>query len=399
MSAKDRRIAELRNEIDEVSVSETLKLLDQGAKIIDVREESEISTGSPKSAIRVGRNYLEVTVEEFLPEMNQMVLVMCASGLRSLFAAESLLRLGYKNVKSVKGGFNAWKDAGLPFEIPRVLTGEQRTRYERHLLIPEVGTVGQLRLLDSRVLLIGAGGLGCPAGLYLAAAGVGTIGIIDHDVVDRSNLQRQVLHNEERIGVPKVVSAKAALEALNSSINIVTHQLHLNAANVDEIFSNYELVIDGSDNFSTRYLVNDACVQHGLPCVHGSIYRFEGQVSVFWPGRENSPGPCYRCIFPEPPPPELAPSCAEAGVLGLLPGTIGILEATEAVKILLGIGEPLVGRMILYDALMATFTELQVSRNPECQCCGSKRQFSGYEEIGEVCQVVSTDETEVKISA
>jgi molybdopterin/thiamine biosynthesis adenylyltransferase len=285
---------------------------------------------------------------------------------RSLFGAESLQQLGYENVWSMSGGFSGWKAAGLPWRIPQLLTPEQRRRYSRHLLIPEVGEEGQRKLLEAKVLLIGAGGLGAPAALYLAAAGVGTIGVVDDDVVDDSNLQRQVIHTTDRVGIPKVESARQTIEALNPDVNVVTHEVRLYKENVLDIFAQYDIILDGTDNFATRYLINDACVLLDKPNVHGSIFRFEGQATTFVVGE----GPCYRCLFPTPPPPELAPSCAEAGVLGLLPGTIGIIQATEVVKLILGIGTPLIGRLLTYDALEMEFRELRLSRDADCPMCG-----------------------------
>jgi adenylyltransferase/sulfurtransferase len=301
-----------------------------------------------------------------VPDKGRPVVLYCAGGARSAFAAKALEELGYADVASVAGGFGAWKGAGLPWDVPRTLTADQRRRYGRHLTLPEVGEAGQRRLLDAKVLLVGAGGLGSPAALYLAAAGVGTLGIVDADVVDDSNLQRQVIHATDRVGTPKVESARTAIEALNPDVTVVPHRTRLAKENALELLAPYELVVDGSDNFATRYLVNDACVLLGKPNVHGSIFRFEGQATVFAAGR----GPCYRCLFPEPPPPELAPNCAEAGVLGLLPGVIGLLQATEAAKLILGIGEPLIGRLLVYDALRADFRELKIDRDPDCPICG-----------------------------
>jgi molybdopterin/thiamine biosynthesis adenylyltransferase len=294
------------------------------------------------------------------------VLVYCAGGVRSAFAAQTLQELGYTDVSSVVGGFNRWKDEGRPWSTPRSLTAEQRNRYQRHLLLPEVGEAGQLKLLDSKVLLLGAGGLGSPAALYLAAAGVGTLGIIDMDVVDASNLQRQVLHNMDRIGERKVDSAKKTLTAMNPDVDVVTYDTRLGADNILDIIDGYDLIVDGTDNFPTRYLVNDASLLKRIPVVHGSIFRFEGQVTVFDPYN----GPCYRCFVPEPPPAELAPSCAEAGVLGVLPGIVGSIQAIEAIKVLLGLGDPLIGRLLAYDALEETFRTFRMRRDPACPACG-----------------------------
>jgi sulfur-carrier protein adenylyltransferase/sulfurtransferase len=289
-------------------------------------------------------------------------------------AADLLQELGYKNVISMAGGFNRWKDSGKPWTTPASFTPDQAQRYSRHLLIPEVGDEGQQKLLKSKVLLIGAGGLGSPAAFYLASAGVGTLGIVDSDVVDLTNLQRQILHTTERIGESKVSSAKQTLEALNPDVKIVGYEERLSAANIDRIIEGYDVVIDGADNFPTRYLLNDASVKHRIPVVHGSIFRFEGQVTVFKPFE----GPCYRCLFPEPPPAELAPSCAEAGVLGVLPGVIGSIQATEAIKLLLEIGDPLVGRYLLYDALEGSFREVRLRRDPECPMCGEHPTITDY---------------------
>ncbi len=385
MIARQRRLAELRSTVPEVTVEQAFDLQHQGAILIDVREPDEVAAGSPVGAERIVRGFLELEIENRIPDLDQKVLVMCAGGNRSLFASRDLQELGYGDVSSVAGGYNGWKNRGLPVNIPRVLSQQERERYGRHLTIPEVGEEGQVRLLDSKVLMVGAGGLGSPAAFYLAAAGVGTLAIVDDDVVDRSNLQRQILHTDDRVGTPKVESARATLIALNPSVNVLTHQIRLTSANVDELFAGYDVVIDGSDNFATRYLVNDACVKLGIPNVHGSIFRFDGQVSVFWPAYDKRRGPCYRCLFPEPPPADMAPSCAEAGVLGVLPGVIGTLEAIEAVKILLGAGDPLVGRLMVYDALHQRFTELKVEHNPECPRCGDGPVETEYVDYAVMC--------------
>ena len=385
MSRSNRRLEELRASIPELTPERAHALALEGAALVDVREPDEVAQGSPLGALRIVRGFLELRIEDAVPESDTPVLVMCAGGVRSLFAAEDLKRLGYSDVRSVVGGFNAWKEAGLPVEVPRVLDGAERERYGRHLLMPEVGEQGQVTLLESRVLLVGAGGLGSPAALYLAAAGVGTLGIVDDDVVDRSNLQRQILHRDSRVGTPKTRSAAQTLGELNPDVNVVEHALRLDSSNVEEVFSGYDVVVDGADNFPTRYLVNDACVKLGIPNVHGSIFRFDGQVSVFYPRYEGRRGPCYRCLFPQPPPPELAPSCAEAGVLGVLPGVVGTLEAIEAIKLLLGIGDPLVGRLLVYDALAQRFTELEVEPNPECALCAEGAEFPGYIDYQHFC--------------
>ncbi len=384
-AAKDSRLAELKAIIPEVPPAEAVKLQEQGAAVLDVREADEISQGSPVGAYRLGRSYLELRVEDAIPDKRRTVLVMCGGGARSLFAAEAVMKLGYKDVRSVSGGFSRWKNDSQPFEIPRVLDASARERYSRHLLMPEVGESGQLQLMDSKVLLIGAGGLGSPAAFYLAAAGIGTLGVVDDDVVDRSNLQRQILHTEARIGTPKVVSARESLEALNPAVKVVEYQVRLDSSNVDDIFTGYDVIVDGSDNFPTRYLVNDACVKLNIPNVHGAVYRFEGQVSVFWPAWKERRGPCYRCLYPEPPPAEMAPSCAEAGVLGILPGVIGLLQAVETIKIVLAIGDPLVGRMLYYDALRAQFTEFKLDANAECSYCGEGVPFPGYVDYEQLC--------------
>ena len=334
--------------------------------ILDVREADEYQQGAIAGAIHIPRGYLELRIEQEVANREQPIVLYCAGGVRSALAAASLQELGYLNVTSLAGGFNGWKNAGLPFETPRTLNDSQRNRYSRHILIPEVGEAGQLKLLDSKVLLIGAGGLGSPAALYLAAAGVGTLGLVDSDVVDESNLQRQILHSVARVGQAKTSSARQAIEALNPEVKVVEHNERLVAENVLGIINRYDLIIDGADNFPTRYLLNDASLLARKPIVHGSIFRFEGQLTAFVPYQ----GPCYRCLFPEPPPPDMAPSCAEAGVLGVLPGIIGSLQASEAIKLLLGIGDPLVGRLLLFDALETSFRELKLRRNPECPACG-----------------------------
>jgi len=383
MKAKDRLLAELRASVHQVEPAEALRLQARGVPLVDVRDADEMSQGSPVGAHRVGRGRLELKIEEIAPDTTAPLLVMCNSGTCSLFATEDLRRLGYTDVRSISGGFTRWKNEGLPVEVPRGLDRDYRERYSRHLLMPEVGDAGQQRLLDSSVLIVGAGGLGSPAAMYLAAAGVGRIALVDHDVVDRSNLQRQILHTDARVGTPKIESARATLKALNPSVDVVGIGERLTSANVEHLFTGYDVIVDGTDNFPSRYLINDACVRLGLPNVHGAVYRFEGQVSVFWPAGGN--GPCYRCLFPEPPPPELAPSCAEAGVMGVLPGVIGLLQAVETVKILLNLGEPLVGRMLYYDALRARFSELGVARNPACPYCAEGAEFPGYVDYERFC--------------
>jgi molybdopterin/thiamine biosynthesis adenylyltransferase/rhodanese-related sulfurtransferase len=358
-------LTEVRKEIREIEPGEAEAMLGV-ATILDVREADEYAQGAIPGAVHLPRGSLEVQVEGVLPDKARPIVVYCAGGVRSALAAKALQDLGYGEVVSMIGGFNRWKDEGRNWAAPRVLDADQRNRYHRHLLLPEIGEAGQQRLLDAKVLMLGAGGLGSPAALYLAAAGVGTIGIVDMDVVDASNLQRQVLHNLDRVGERKVDSAKKALMSLNPDVNVVGYDMRLGADNVVELFEQYDLVVDGTDNFPTRYLVNDASLLTRTPVVHGSIFRFEGQVAVFDPYN----GPCYRCLVPEPPPPELAPSCAEAGVLGVLCGVIGSLEATEAIKMLLGLGDPLVGRLLAYDALEQAFRTFKVRRDPSCPACG-----------------------------
>ena len=375
----------VKRTIKEVTIDEAYSALqsDQPPLVVDVRERDEFEEGAIKDAVHVPRGYLELRIENVAPDRSRPIVLYCAGGVRSALAARSLEELGYENVSSLAGGFGAWKNAGLPYVVPRVLTDEQRLRYSRHLLIPEVGEAGQLKLLDARVLLIGAGGLGSPAGLYLAAAGVGTLGIVDTDTVDASNLQRQILHNTERIGRLKTESARETITALNPDVHVVEHRLRLSAENVLDVIADYDVIVDGADNFPTRYVLNDASVILGKPVVHGSIFRFEGQTTVFAPGQ----GPCYRCLFPEPPPAEMAPSCAEAGVLGVLPGIVGSLQAVEALKLILGIGEPLIGRLLLYDALETSFRELRLRRDPACPACGEQATIKTVEDIVFACPV------------
>ncbi len=336
------------------------------AVVLDVREPDEYEQGAIPGALHIPRGTLETSIEGRIPDKSAHVVVYCAGGTRSAFAAETMQELGYTDVASMIGGFNRWKDEGRQWSAPSSLTPDQRNRYQRHLLLPEVGVDGQLKLLDAKVLLLGAGGLGSPAALYLAAAGVGTLGIIDMDVVDASNLQRQILHNTDRIGERKVDSAKKTLTLMNPDVNVVTYDVRLGADNILEIIDGYDVIVDGTDNFPTRYLVNDASLLKRIPVVHGSIFRFEGQATVFHP----YVGPCYRCLLPEPPPAELAPSCSEAGVLGVLPGIVGSIQAVEAIKIILGIGDTLEGRLLAYDALEQSFRTFRVRRDPNCPACG-----------------------------
>src|ERR1051325_2060628 len=359
----------VKAEIREVDTEETAAARQRaGTVILDVREPEEHEQGAIPGSLHLVRGHLEGSIESRVPDKATPIIVVCASGARSAFAAKTLGELGYTDVASLAGGFNKWKDEGRGWAAPKNLTAEQRNRYQRHLLLPEVDIAGRQRLLDSKVLLLGAGGLGSPAALYLAAAGVGTIGIIDMDVVDESNLQRQILHNIDRLGERKVDSAKKTLTALNADVNVVTYDVRLGADNVLDIIDGYDVIVDGTDNFPTRYLVNDATLLKRIPVVHGSIFRFEGQATVFAPYE----GPCYRCMIPEPPPADLAPSCAEAGVLGVLPGIIGSIQAMEAIKLLLGLGDPLVGRLLAYDAEEESFRSFKVNRDPECPACGEK---------------------------
>lgn len=362
-------VNQVKKNIKEISVQELKQKMDKGSSslVIDVREPDETQNGVLPEAQVIPRGFLELKIENLEPNREREIVLYCAGGNRSALAAKSLNDLGYKHVSSMQGGYAAWQHAGFPIVQKKSLSADRLSRYARHLSMPEVGEAGQLKLLDSKVLLIGAGGLGSPAALYLAAAGVGTIGIIDNDVVDKSNLQRQILHDESWEGRSKVDSAIHHLKALNSDVKAVGHKVRLDRTNVLEIFSQYDFVLNGCDNFATRYLVNDACVFLKKPMIDGSIFRFEGQVTVFDPSKG---GPCYRCLYPVPPPPEMAPSCQEAGVFGVLPGIVGSLQAVEMIKLALNQGEPLIGRLLLYDALKQKFKELKVRRDKECPVCG-----------------------------
>lgn len=379
MSSPRELLNAAKSEIREIEPQEVAAHL-QDYTILDVREPDEYEQGAVPGAVHVPRGQLEFNVEGRIPDKNAHLAVYCAGGVRSAFAAKTLQDLGYTDVVSVIGGFNKWKDDGLTWSTPQTLSTDQRIRYHRHLLLPEVGEKGQMKLLESKVLMLGAGGLGSPAALYLAAAGVGTIGVIDMDVVDSSNIQRQVLHNMDRVGMRKVDSAKMTLTAMNPDLKVITYDTRLNADNILEIFDGYDIIVDGTDNFPTRYLVNDAALLKKIPVVHGSIFRFEGQATVF----EPYVGPCYRCMIPEPPPAELAPSCAEAGVLGVLPGIVGSIQAVETIKMLLKLGEPLVGRLLTYDALEQSFRNFKVRRDPACPACGDNAgpiQIIEYDEL------------------
>ncbi len=372
-------LRQVKAQIEEVDPADVLDLMHGGATIIDVRETEEVDKGKLPGAVHVARSYLETRIEGVQPDRDARVVLYCASGNRSAFGALTLMRdMGYARVESMTGGYTLWKDRGYPVEVPRALSPEQRDRYGRHLLLPEVGPEGQQKLLDAKVLCLGAGGLGSPVALYLAAAGVGTIGIVDDDVVDVSNLQRQVIHTTDRVGLPKVDSAEATIRALNPEVKVVKYETRLDASNIMEIIEGYDVIVDGVDNFPTRYLLNDATVRLGIPVVSAAILGFEGQLSVFKP----HDGPCYRCLFRQPPPAELAPSCGANGVLGVLPGTMGLLQATEVVKLVIGIGDPLIGRLLIYDALGTEFTELKVRRDPECPICSRDPQDIGDDELG-----------------
>jgi sulfur-carrier protein adenylyltransferase/sulfurtransferase len=383
MSTYRELLQQTRSEISEIDASHARDRIESGEPVVvDVREQDEWDEGHIPGAVHVPRGHLESRIERLAPDTSRPVVVYCSAGNRSAFAAKTLAELGYEDVVSLAGGFTDWKRNGFPVQLQGGLEAPQRARYSRHLLIPEVGEQGQLKLLDSKILLIGAGGLGSPASLYLAAAGVGRIGIVDADVVDESNLQRQIVHSTESLGEPKVESARRAVEALNPDVEVVAYKERLTSENIERILADgWDVIVDGADNFPTRYLVNDASVWHDIPVVHGSIYRFEGQVTVFKPHQ----GPCYRCLFPTPPPPELAPSCAEGGVLGVLPGVIGSLQASEALKLALGIGEPLIGRLLLFDALAATFDEVKLRRDPDCPVCGEHPTITEYVDYVEFC--------------
>jgi molybdopterin/thiamine biosynthesis adenylyltransferase/rhodanese-related sulfurtransferase len=373
-------LARTKQNIREIPPEEAEPRLGE-ATFLDVRELDEFEQGTIPDAVFIPRGHLESKAESNLGDKSKPVVVYCAGGTRSAFAAETLQQLGYEDVVSMAGGFGRWKNEGRPWVTPAVLNPEQRNRYGRHILLPEVGEAGQQKLLGSRVLLLGAGGLGSPAALYLAAAGVGTLGIVDMDVVDASNLQRQILHNMDRIGERKVDSAKKTLTELNPDVDVVTYDVRFGADNVLDILDGYDVVVDGTDNFPTRYLLNDASLLKRIPVVHGSIFRFEGQVTVFDPYN----GPCYRCLLPEPPPAELAPSCAEAGVLGVLPGIIGSIQALEAIKVVLELGDPLVGRLLAYDALEESFRTFKVRRDPNCPACGENAGEIVIAEYDDLC--------------
>jgi molybdopterin/thiamine biosynthesis adenylyltransferase/rhodanese-related sulfurtransferase len=372
-------LRQIKSRIDEVDPSAVREQIGNGAVIVDVRETEEFAAGHIPGAKHIPRSHLESRIEGAVADRSAHVILYCQSGNRSAWAARTMLDdLGYENVESMTGGITLWKDRGYQVEVPRTLTAEQRDRYSRHLLLPEVGIEGQQRLLDAKVLLLGAGGLGSPTALYLAAAGVGTLGIVDDDVVDVSNLQRQVIHSSERIGVPKVDSAEQTITALNPDVKVEKYPVRLGPDNIMDILPGYDIVVDGLDNFPTRYLLNDASVRLRIPVVSAAILGFEGQLSVFKP----FDGPCYRCLFPVPPPAELAPSCGANGVLGVLPGTMGLLQSTEVVKLILDEGEPLIGRLLMYDALAARVTEVRVRRDPDCPICSRDPDSITDDEMG-----------------
>ncbi len=372
-------LAATKKQIAEIDVAELRKLLGASAKVqlIDIREPDEYAQGFIPGALWIPRGHLESKIEDRVPNREGPIVLYCAAGNRSAFAARSLHELGYENAKSLAEGFGGWKRAGLEFETPIVLDREQQIRYSRHTLLPEVGEAGQTKLLGSKVLCIGAGGLGSPSALYMAAAGIGTLGVVDDDVVDLSNLQRQILHGTDRVGMAKVESAARTLGALNPDVKVVQHRTRVDRDNALELFGQYDLIVDGADNFQARYLTNDAALRLGKPVIHASIFRFEGQLTVF----SGDGRPCYRCLYPEPPPPEEAPSCAEAGVLGILPGVMGVLQATEAVKVLLGLGTSLAGRLLMFDALRMKFRELKLRADDGCPTCGPKVDRSAIELI------------------
>jgi molybdopterin/thiamine biosynthesis adenylyltransferase/rhodanese-related sulfurtransferase len=365
-----------RAAVREVSPAEAQALALDGALLLDVRDPAELLAGTAQRAVHVPRCDLEARITELAPDRQRTLLLLCASGRRSLLAAERLAALGYQDARSVSGGLERWRREGLPTTVPPGGNELDWERYARQLALPEVGVEGQRKLRAGRVLLVGAGGLGSPAALYLAAAGVGHLTLVDDDRVERSNLQRQILHADADAGRLKVDSGTDALRGLNPGVEVAGIGARVDASNARELLAGQHIVVDGSDNFATRYAVNDACVALGIPNVHGSVFRFEGQVSVFWPARPGDPGPCYRCLYPEPPPPELAPSCAEAGVLGVVPGIVGLLQASEALKLLIGVGTPLVGRLLQFDALRGRFDEFEVLRNRRCRCYGFGTQAS-----------------------
>jgi molybdopterin/thiamine biosynthesis adenylyltransferase/rhodanese-related sulfurtransferase len=376
-------IEEARRQVPEWTIDQVRERLGNGEDyfLLDVREKDEFRQGHLAGATSLSRGFLELHIEQVVPNKDRPIIAYCGGGTRSLLAAKQLREMGYRNVISMVGGYSAWKAAGYPWKQARQFSAEQLTRYSRHFLLSEVGEQGQAKLLDAKVLLVGAGGLGSPTAFYLAAAGVGTLGLVDHDVVDLSNLQRQILHTNDRIGVPKVESARQTLTALNPDIQVIAYQERLSSENVMRLIQDYDVIVDGCDNFPTRYLVNDACVMAGKPNVHGSIFQFEGQASVFYPGK----GPCYRCLFPEPPPPGAAPSCAEAGVLGVLPGLVGCVQALETIKLIVGAGKPLIGRMLYFDTLSMEVRIHKLHKDPKCPVCGPHPTVTKLIDYEEFC--------------
>jgi len=378
MATAAEPIEQVKERIDLIANTKAREEVEAGAKLIDVREPHEWDEAHLEGAIHVPQGELLDRIGEVAPDHSERIVLYCRTDNRSTRAADALRDLGYDNVSVMEGGIVDWQEDGLPVVAAKGLTSDQRMRYSRHTLLPEVGVEGQVKLLNSKVLLIGAGGLGAPSAFYLAAAGVGTIGIVDDDVVDESNLQRQVIHTTDRVGMPKTASAKASIEALNPDVKVVEHRTRLNAENILDIISDYDVLVDGADNFPTRYLLNDASVRLRKPVVSASILAFDGQISTFVPYE----GPCYRCLYPVPPPPEMAPSCGAAGVLGVMAGVMGLLQANEVIKLVAGIGEPLIGRLLLYDSLGTRFTELKVKRDPDCPICGDHAPEIPESEMG-----------------
>src|SRR4051794_21261536 len=371
-------LEEIQKRIDLIANTKAREEVEGSAKLIDVREPHEWDEAHLEGAIHVPQGELLDRISEVAPDRSEPIVLYCRTDNRSSRAADALQGLGYDNVSVMRGGIVGWQEDGLPVVAPQGLTPEQRMRYSRHTLLPEVGAEGQIKLLNSKVLLIGAGGLGAPSAFYLAAAGVGTMGIVDDDLVDESNLQRQVIHNTERVGMPKTESARLSIQALTPDVDVVEHRTRLDAGNVLEIIEDYDVLVDGADNFPTRYLLNDASVRLRKPVVSASILAFDGQISTFVPYE----GPCYRCLYPVPPPPEMAPSCGAAGVLGVMAGVMGLLQANEVIKLAVGIGEPLIGRLLLYDSLGTHFTELKVKRDPDCPVCGDHAPELPASEMG-----------------
>ncbi len=385
MSAREDWLQQLQAEMPRVDVREAHLRQQQGALIVDVREASEWADGSPPAAVKIARSQLEFEVERALPDAGREILLLCAAGGRALLCAETLRRLGYRHLAVIDGGMRAWKAAQLPVEVPDTLDAAWQRRYARQIVLPEVGIDGQQKLARARVLVVGAGGLGSPVALYLAAAGVGTLRVVDDDRIDESNLQRQVLHTTERVGRSKAQSAVETLSALTPALKVEAIEQRVTSVNVDALVSDCDVWVDGSDNLPTRYLLSDAALKHGKPLVYGAVERFSGQVSVFHPASARGVAPCYRCLFPEPPPAEHAPNCAEVGVIGVVPGIIGLLQANEAIKLLLGIGAPLIGRLLLFDALGGRFRELALPADPECAICAPGRVFPGYVDYAAFC--------------